>query len=77
MERENQVLWGDLKNGHFPDPTWKTLYKVGGIALFIEGLAYLIVTVTSPIIGSHLETLRHTSTHLLCTPGQPGSHMPS
>ena len=27
------------------------MYKIGGIALLAEGLAYLIVTVTSPIIG--------------------------
>jgi hypothetical protein len=27
------------------------LYKIGGIALLAEGLAYLIITVTSPIIG--------------------------
>ena len=27
------------------------MYKVGGIALLVEGLAYLVITVTSPIIG--------------------------
>jgi hypothetical protein len=33
------------------DPTWRPLYKVGAVALIVAGVAYLIITVTSSIIG--------------------------
>ena len=38
------------KADHHVDSTWKPLYRIGGIALLVEGLAYLIITVTSAII---------------------------
>jgi hypothetical protein len=41
-----------VERDHVVDSTWRPLYKIGGIALLVEGLAYLIITVTSPIIGA-------------------------
>ena len=51
MESQVKSPGAGLTDGYRADPTWKPLYKIGGIALLAEGLAYLIVTVTSPIIG--------------------------
>ena len=34
------------------DHTWNWLYKVGGIALFVEGIAYVIILVTGPMLGA-------------------------
>ena len=33
------------------DMSWKTLYKVGGIACLVEGVAYLMLTAMGPMIG--------------------------
>jgi hypothetical protein len=41
----------DFKGGYHVDSTWRPLYKIGAFALLVEGLAYLIITVTSPVIG--------------------------
>jgi hypothetical protein len=41
----------DAKGGYDVDSTWRPLYKIGAVALLVEGLAYLIITVTSPVIG--------------------------
>ena len=41
----------DAKGGYHADSTWRPLYKIGAVALLVEGLAYLTITVTSPVIG--------------------------
>jgi hypothetical protein len=46
------IVKTDLKAEHHVDSTWKPLYKIGGIALLVEGLAYLIITVTSEMLGA-------------------------
>jgi len=33
------------------DPSWKTLYVIGGVALLVEGLAYLMITAMGPMMG--------------------------
>jgi hypothetical protein len=40
-----------FKGGYHVDSTWRPLYKIGAVALLVEGLAYLTITVTSPVIG--------------------------
>src|SRR5579872_7321311 len=37
---------------YLDDPKWKALYEVGAIALLMEGIAYLIIVVTSSMIGA-------------------------
>jgi hypothetical protein len=34
------------------DHSWNWLYKVGGAALFVEGFAYFIILVASPMLGA-------------------------
>jgi hypothetical protein len=34
------------------DHSWNWLYKVGGVALLVEGVAYFIILVVSPMIGA-------------------------
>jgi hypothetical protein len=36
---------------YFADTKWKTWYRIGGLAFLIEGITYLIITVTSSMIG--------------------------
>jgi hypothetical protein len=37
---------------YLADGKWKTWYKIGGITLLVEGLAYFVILVTSPMIGA-------------------------
>jgi len=36
-----------FEGGYHVDSTWRPLYKIGAVALLVEGLAYLTITVTS------------------------------
>jgi len=46
--RENRTQ-SEAKNQ--VDMSWKTLYKVGGIACLVEGIAYLMITAMGPMMG--------------------------
>jgi hypothetical protein len=37
---------------YLADDKWKMWYKIGGIALLVEGMTYLMILVTSPMIGA-------------------------
>lgn len=40
-----------MRYEYFVDSKWKTLYDLGALALLVEGVAYLIILVTSSMIG--------------------------
>jgi len=55
------------KPTYFADAKWKTWYKIGGLALLIEGISYLMILVTGPMIGAapgnNLQYLNALATH--------------
>lgn len=34
------------------DTNWKAMFKIGGFALLVEGVAYLVIIATIPVIGA-------------------------
>ena len=40
------------RQAYLDEPKWKTLFETGAIALLVEGIAYLVIVVTSSMIGA-------------------------